>query len=63
MSRIIIPGLIIGSLVHIAKFGAAIGHWRPGQDRVCRLAARPSNRRGPRSLALHGQDPHQQPSD
>lgn len=25
MSRIIIPGLIIGSLVHIAKFGAAIG--------------------------------------
>ena len=25
MSRIIIPGLIIGSLVHITKFGAAIG--------------------------------------
>ena len=36
---------------------------RQGQDRVCRLAARPSERRGPRPLALHGQGPHQQPSD
>ena len=60
MSRFIVPGLIIGSQVHIAKFGTAIGS---GDQAKKVLAARPPDHGGSRSLALHGQDPHQQPSD
>lgn len=62
MSRFIIPGLIIGSKVSIAKFGAVIGNDEPSKTVSADWLPVP-RRRKPRPLALYGQDTHQQPSD
>lgn len=63
MSRLIIPGLIIGSKVSIAKFGAVISSGEPSKTVSADWAARPPDCGSPRPLALYGQDTHQQPSD
>ena len=61
MSRFIIPGLIIGSKVSIAKFGAVIGSDEP--SKTVSADWLPPDSGSPRPLALYGQDTHQQSSD
>lgn len=63
MSRFIIPGLIIGSKVSIAKFGAVIGSGEPSKTVSADWLPVPPTSGSPRPLALYGQDTHQQSSD
>lgn len=63
MSRFIIPGLIIGSKVSIAKFGASIGSGDQAKTVSADWLPVPPSDEDPGPLALHGQGPHQQPPD